>query len=79
MSENLKLDIDKASNRPIDTNVINVLINIKDNENAIDSSQKVQPNFFKGRDVMRVKMSHLFTYVFRSQNLSTSSISFLTC
>jgi len=76
MSENLKSDIDKATSRPLNSNVINVVINIKDNDNAIDSSQKVEPSFFKGREGMRVNSIIEIVIIFqRSQSLLISSIS----
>lgn len=56
MSENLKMDIDKNMNRPIDANVINVIITIKDSEKTLDPNQKIPPSFFTGKNQYRVSI-----------------------
>lgn len=57
MSENLKLDIDTATERPIDANIINIMINIKDSTgDKIETDPNVKPNFYTGRDKFRVNL-----------------------
>lgn len=48
------MDIDKNTDNLLDTNVINIMINIKDTEKTIPSARGLHPNFFTGGEQYRV-------------------------
>jgi len=54
MGDNIKMDIDRTIGLAVDANIINIVINIKDNENPIERDANFDPEFITGKDKYRV-------------------------
>ena len=54
MGENLKLDIDRTIGIVVDANIINIVINLKDNHHPVYRDTSLDPDFFNARERYRV-------------------------